>query len=101
MCNSDNILHCTDDVFQQRVVTWRRKTRKVQSAKHMVRMGFARCESVQGSEGIAPFILVIIIITISHQLGLDRPVSASQGFQVVFVHLVYKSALFSVSCRKG
>jgi len=48
-------------------------------------------------------ILLYIIIIIRHDLGLHRPVStssiiSSKVFQFVFVHLVYKSALFLASC---
>ena len=47
--------------------------------------------------------IIIIIIIICHQLGLDRPVSASsnslfKGFHVVFVHWVYNASLFLASC---
>ena len=42
--------------------------------------------------------IIIIIIIIRHDLGLDRPVSApSYVFQVVFVHFAYNSALFLAS----
>ena len=42
---------------------------------------------------------LLIIITIRHELGLDRPVSvclitSSKVFQVAFVHSVYNSGLF-------
>jgi hypothetical protein len=41
----------------------------------------------------------IIIISIHHELGLDRPISASSKvFLVVFVNMVYNSALFFASC---
>jgi hypothetical protein len=48
-------------------------------------------------------LIVIIIIIICHELGLNRPFSAwlivsSRVFQVVFVHLVYNSALLLSSC---
>ena len=47
-------------------------------------------------------LLYIIVIIIRHESGLDRHVSASsivssKVFQVVFVHLVYKTALFLAS----
>jgi hypothetical protein len=43
--------------------------------------------------------IIIVTIISCHQLGLDRPILAylivsSKVFQVVFVHLVYNSALF-------
>ena len=47
--------------------------------------------------------IIIIIINIRHESDLIRPVSASSNgpsrvSQVVFVHLVYISVLFSSSC---
>ena len=44
-------------------------------------------------------IIIIIIIIIRHELDLNRPVSASSNsLQVVFVHLVFNSALPLASC---
>jgi hypothetical protein len=46
---------------------------------------------------------MFIVVTIRHQLSLNRPVLAflavsSRVFQVIFVHSVYNSALFLASC---
>jgi hypothetical protein len=52
---------------------------------------------------IWPLQAKIIIIILRHELGIDRNVPSSSNisskvFQVVFVHLVYSSALFLPSC---
>ena len=50
------------------------------------------------------YIITIIIFIIHQELGLDRTVLAlslivsSKFFQVVFIHLVYNSALILTSC---
>ena len=51
----------------------------------------------------AQYPLSIIMIIISHELGLDIPfrlrlLASSKVFRVILVHLVYKSALFVISC---
>ena len=47
--------------------------------------------------------VVVVVICVHRELGLARPVLASpmvpsKAFKVVFVHLVYNSALFLSSC---
>jgi hypothetical protein len=67
---------------------------------HKLGTASATCASVPRSSKFRKIDMLIFIIIIRHELGLNRPVSASSNslftkvFQVVFVHFVYNAALF-------